>query len=552
MIGRVDLKTEQIELLKKVGAGLLFIIFFSLSFPLVIPGNEQPVWLHRAIGWIFVFPVMPLFFYIVDSYKKFSRKTLALYLICFPANGFVFYWAYYSIHVFGGVSIFSTSLLLIVMFALISTYWLLFLYLFEMARKAGMGKPWVAAVLWVSCETVRTFFPVDFYWSAFGHSQYNNPITLQWASIGAIYLLSFMIVWISMYAYEWLRGNRFKKEGLVLFSVVALLVLYSGYRLYVFRNMKPVKEVKVAVMQPSINQYDINSKEKSMDEIIAVLTEQINSFDKDSDILIWYEAGMPMRVPVGFTQYDYLWNRYFPDAYYFKNQVVGLDMIDREKREFYNAAGFVQKGKIQKVYRKIKLAPFGEYLPMQDFLFSIGLSTIVPNTVGSFIRGTEHTVYDFGKVKTSVLICYDGTFSENVREFVKNGTELLINISNDAWFGYSSETFQHGSFYPFRAVESGRTIVRAANVGISGVILPDGSITDATELFERTTLNPVVPIYEFDTIYLKFGNWFLYLVFLATGVIVFMSFRKNREISAKLKKEVVAKKKNSGKKRSKR
>jgi apolipoprotein N-acyltransferase len=226
-------------------------------------------------------------------------------------------------------------------------------------------------------------------------------------------------------------------------------------------------------------------------------------------------------------------------------------MIDREKREFYNAAGFVQNGKIQKIYRKIKLAPFGEYLPMQDFLFSLGLSTIVPNTVGSFIRGTEHTVYDFGKVKTSVLICYDGTFSENVREFVKNGSELLLNISNDAWFGYSSETFQLGSFYPFRAVETGRTIVRAANVGISGVILPDGSTTHDTKLFERTVINPVVPIYEFDTIYLKFGNWFLYLVFLATGVVVFMSFRKNREVSQKLKKEEVVKKMNSGKKRSK-
>ena len=145
---------------------------------------------------------------------------------------------------------------------------------------------------------------------------------------------------------------------------------------------------------------------------------------------------------------------------------------------------------------------------MQDFLKSIGMSTLVPETVGAFIAGTEYTVYDFGKFKSSVLICYDGTFSENVREFVKNGAEILINISNDAWFGYSSETFQHGSFYPFRAVETGRTIVRAANVGISGVVLPNGSVKHATKFFERTTVNIDVPVYKFDTIYLKFGNWF--------------------------------------------
>ncbi len=553
MTGRVELRTDRAELYKRIAAGFFLILFFSLSFPLVIPGSEQPVWLHRAIGWIFIFPVIPLFFYIMDHYEKFRHKTLALYLVCFPANGFVFYWAYYSIHVFGGVSVFSTSLLLIVMFTAISTYWLLFLFLFEMARKAGYGKPWVAGVFWVTAETVRTFFPVDFYWSCLGHSQYNNPVTLQWSSIGAIYLLSFMIVWMSMYAYEWFNGRKNKKEGIVLLSVVLLLSFYSGYRLYTFRNLEPVKKVKLAVMQPSINQYDINSKEKTMDEIIAVLTEQINSFDKDTDILVWYEAGMPMRVPVGFTQYDYLWNRYFPDAHYFKNQVVGLDMIDREKREFYNAAGFVQNGKIQKIYRKIKLAPFGEYLPMQDFLFSIGLSTIVPNTVGEFKRGTEHTVYDFGKVKTSILICYDGTFSENVRDFVLNGAELLLNISNDAWFGYSSETFQHGSFYPFRAVETGRTIVRAANVGISGIVLPDGSIEHETKLFERTTLNPVVPIYEYDTIYLKFGNWFLYLLLTTAAAIVFMSISKNRENAVKeVKENGESKKKKKSKKRSKR
>jgi apolipoprotein N-acyltransferase len=132
------------------------------------------------------------------------------------------------------------------------------------------------------------------------------------------------------------------------------------------------------------------------------------------------------------------------------------------------------------------------------------------------MRGTEHTVFDFGKFNASILICYDGTFSENVRDFVRNGAELLVNISNDAWFGFSSEITQHGSFYPFRAVESGRTIIRASNVGISEVILPDGTRENQTNLFERTSINRKVPLYQYDTIYLKYGNWFLYLVLIIT------------------------------------
>lgn len=444
-----------------------------------------------------------------------------LYLVCVPANGLVFYWSYYSIHVYGGVPKSYTLLLIFVMFTALSTFWLFFLLIYEFLKKDGVIAPWKVAAAWVTAETVRTFFPVDFYWSCFGHSQYNNRMTLQWASIGAIYLLSFMIVWISVYIFCRIRGEKNWKEGVVLLVSATILITYSFVRIQNFKDLEPLKDIKVAIMQPAINQYDINSKEKNLEDIVAVYTSQINSFDKDTDLLVWHEAAIPVRVPVGFDNFRYLMTRYFPEAHIFENQIVGLDMIDREKREFYNSAGFVKGDKIAKIYRKIKLAPFGEYLPMSDFLHSIGLSTIVPNSVGTFMRGTEHTVFDFGKFKASILICYDGTFSENVRDFVRNGAELLVNISNDAWFGFSSEITQHGSFYPFRAVESGRTIIRASNVGISEIILPDGTREDQTNLFERTSINRKVPLYQYDTIYLKYGNWFLYLVLIATFVLIF-------------------------------
>lgn len=514
--------------IKLTVASILFIICFALSFPFVIPGDPQPVLIHRLTGWIFIFPVMPLFLYVIESFEKLKHKIGMLYLICVPANGLVFYWAYYSIHVYGGVPKSYTILLVLVMFTALSTFWLFFLLIYEFLKKDGHIAPWKVAASWVTAETVRTFFPVDFYWSCFGHSQYNNKLTLQWASIGAIYFLSFMIVWISVYIFAGLRGEKNWKEGIVLIVSVTILITYSVVRIESFKTLEPVKEVKVAIMQPAINQFDINSKEKNLEDIIAVFTDQINSFDKDTDLLVWHEAAIPVRVPVGFDNFRYLWIKYFPDAYRFENQIVGLDMIDRDKREFYNSAGFVKGDRIEKIYRKIKLAPFGEYLPMSDFLHSIGLSTIVPNSVGTFMRGNEHTVFDFGKFKASILICYDGTFSENVRDFVRNGAELLVNISNDAWFGFSSEITQHGSFYPFRAVESGRTIIRASNVGISEVILPDGTRENQTNLFERTSINRKIPLYQYDTIYLKYGNWFLYLVLLITFTMIFMRFLEIR------------------------
>ncbi|MBP5201608.1 apolipoprotein N-acyltransferase [bacterium] len=488
------------------------------------------------MGWALIFPVIPLFFHVLNSCTTFKKKVLAIYLITMPANAFVFYWIFYSLHIYGGLGVIEGILALILMSLILGTYWLLFFVLcrFFAKRAAVPGtfgaaitaeegsplplKPWFIAVLWTAVEFLRTFFPVDFFWAALGHSQYSNKIILQWASLGSVYIISFMIVWISLYAYTIFFKKNNKKEGIVLTVVMTILFSYSAYKLISFKSAVPEKEIKVALMQPAINQYDINAKEETVFEMLSVFIDQLNSFDRDTDLVVWYEAAMPLRIPIGFDNFDYVMERYFARAYNFPKQIVGLDMVDRTDMSYYNAAGFVQDGKIREIYKKIKLAPFGEYLPYSNVLRSLGLSILVPEFSGDFVRGTEYTVYDYGDFKASILICYDGTFSENVAGFVENGAEILVNISNDAWFGDSSETFQHGMFYPFRAVETGRTIVRSANVGISEVLLPDGTIENATRFLERTTINRKVPIYKIDTVYQTFGNWFIWLVYITFGL----------------------------------
>ena len=422
------------------------------------------------------------------------------------------------------------------MFTILGTFWLAFFLLCRFFAKKSEKtsdftdlirapedsvlplKPWFIAVIWLAVEFLRTFFPVDFFWAALGHSQYSNKVILQWASLGSVYIISFMIVWFSLYIYTLISRKNDRTEGMVLVAVLVLLCSYSAYQMISFKSEVPTKEIKIGLMQPAINQYDINTKESNVFKMIDVFVSQLNSFDQDSDLVVWHEAAMPLRIPVGFENFNYIMERYFPRAHNFPNQIVGMDMVDREEMSFFNAAGFVQEGKIRKIYKKIKLAPFGEYLPYSEFLRSAGLSILVPGNLGDFVRGTEYTVYDFGDFKASILICYDGTFSENVAGFVRNGAEILVNISNDAWFGNSSETFQHGMFYPFRAVETGRTIVRSANVGISEVLLPDGTIENSTRFLEKTTINRKVPLYDKETVYIKFGNWFVWLNYIVLGL----------------------------------
>ena len=517
-------------------AGVFFVFCFALSFPFVVPGGTKPVFIHEFMGWLLILPVMPLFFYIMNLFSTLKRQILVLYMLVIPANAFVFYWIFYSLNIYGGLNLTESILVVLLMWVALSTFWLAFWLLCRffakkssktsdftalIAAPAGSVlplKPWFIAVLWLGIEFMRTFFPVDFFWAALGHSQYSNKIVLQWASLGSVYIISFMIVWSSLYIYTLISKKHNKKEGFALAAVLVAMFSYSAWQLISFKSEIPAKEIKIGLMQPAINQYDINAKEENVFEMIDVFVNQINSFDRDTELVVWHEAAMPLRIPVGFDSFDYIMERYFPRAYNFPNQIVGMDMVDRSELSFFNAAGFVQNGKIRKIYKKIKLAPFGEYLPYSEFLRSIGFSILVPDNLGDFVRGTEYTVYDFGSFKASILICYDGTFSENVAGFVKNGAELLVNISNDAWFGNSSETFQHGMFYPFRAVETGRTIVRSANVGISEVVLPDGTIENATNFLERTTINRKIPLYDKKTLYLKFGNWFVWLNYIILGL----------------------------------
>jgi len=530
-------------------AAFFFVFCFAFSFPFVIPGGTKPVFIHEFMGWLLIFPVMPLFFYIVGSFQTLKKQILAIYAITFPANAFVFYWIFYSLNVYGGLGAVESVLVLVLMFFILGLYWIAFWLLVRFFAKKSEKtsdftklitvpdgsiiplKPWFIAALWLGIEFLRTFFPVDFFWAALGHSQYSNKILLQWASLGSVYIISFMIVWISLYFYTFIHRKHNKKEGLLLAAVLVFLFSYSAFELISFKSEIPAKEIKIGLMQPAINQYDINSKEENVYDMIDVFVSQINSFDRDTDLVVWHEAAMPLRIPIGFENFNYVMERYFTRAYNFPNQIVGMDMVDRSDLSFFNAAGFVQDGKIRKIYKKIKLAPFGEYLPYSEFLRSMGFSILVPDNLGDFVRGTEYTVYDFGGFKASILICYDGTFSENVAGFVKNGAELLVNISNDAWFGNSSETFQHGMFYPFRAVETGRTIVRSANVGISEVLLPDGTIENATNFLERTTINRRIPLYDKETVYLKFGNWFIWLNYIVLGF-----FLLDRTVKKKTKK----------------
>jgi apolipoprotein N-acyltransferase len=167
-------------------------------------------------------------------------------------------------------------------------------------------------------------------------------------------------------------------------------------------------------------------------------------------------------------------------------------------------------------YDKIHLVPFGEYVPLRRILFFV--DKLTQGAIGDFTPGTEFTVFSVPAVRFAVSISYEIYFPSEVRRFIQNGAEFLINITNDAWYGRSAAPYQHLAMAVFRAVENRRYLVRAANTGISAVVAPDGRIVSASGLFERTALRATIAANAVLTPYARYGDVFGWGVASAVGV----------------------------------
>jgi apolipoprotein N-acyltransferase len=210
--------------------------------------------------------------------------------------------------------------------------------------------------------------------------------------------------------------------------------------------------------------------------------------------------------------------------------LIGSPDVGEDGR-LYNSAFFLgPDGVIRGRYDKRHLVPFGEYVPLQRVFFF--LDKLVTG-IGDFGRGRSATVFQGDGYRFSVMICYEVIFPAEVREFTQAGAELLVNITNDAWFGESGAPYQHLAMAAIRAVENGSYLVRAANTGVSAVIAPTGAILAQTPLFVETGLAGTVYPRAGKTPYTRYGDVLAWgcMVFLAGyGVALLRSFTRRPRV----------------------
>jgi apolipoprotein N-acyltransferase len=276
------------------------------------------------------------------------------------------------------------------------------------------------------------------------------------------------------------------------------------------RPLPETGRIVVGLVQGGIRQEDKWVPEYAEDNVDRHLRLTEEAARRGARLVVWPESAVP-----------FLWDRDVSLAARLRDAVrahgiylfFGGDDLetgrDGERRIYVGAKLLSPDGRLVARYRKMHLVPFGEYVPLQP-VFTLGgrFAAKLVQEVSDFSPGTEPATGEVDGHRIGGYVCYEAIFPALVRLFPAEGAELLVNITNDAWYGTTSAPYQHLAMAAFRAVENRRYMVRAANTGITAVVDPWGRVLDETRLFDRSVLVREVPFVAETSFYGRHGDVF--------------------------------------------
>jgi apolipoprotein N-acyltransferase len=310
-------------------------------------------------------------------------------------------------------------------------------------------------------------------------------------------------------------------------AVGVLMLAYGESRLKTLDALAAASEkVNVAVVQGNIEQavkWDMAFRTQTIDTYVR-LSRQANT--ARPDLIVWPETATPFYLLYNIELTKTVLQAIQDIGTYFVVGSPTVEFTDQGEHYFNSAYLVTPDGDIADRNDKVHLVPFGEYVPFKRFLPFI--SHIVAQ-VGEFRPGQVGDTLDWPSADIGVLICYEIIFPELAARMVANNAGILVNITNDAWFGKSSAPHQHFSMAVFRAVENRRALVRAANTGISGFIDPAGRVVKKSGLFEAATLTYPVPVVrDHLTFYNRHPHLLVLCCFLVSGICIIFRIRERR------------------------
>jgi apolipoprotein N-acyltransferase len=555
-------------------SGVLQLIPFPIAGPV-------PFW-RTAFCWI---ALLPLLFALLDRDRSgrplsIPQTTLLAYL-----SGFVWYlgncsWIYPTMHLYGGLAQPVAAGILVLFCLYLGLYHALFGALVGAFRRLPLGRNGILILTpfaWVAVELARARI-TGLPWDLLGITQVDNPILTRLAPITGAYGLSFVIAFVNAL---WLmrltlRDRPYTRPALTLAGVVLFVgYVFALHSLPGARQSPPTATATLVQENLEVGAVADQAPQPTTQQLLdsfsalslhpsatflagipelsgtpkVVLLHRTNSdnspatsgqdsstfgapplWTPPTDLIVWPES--PAQ---GFEEAS----PQFRDALSSLARasssalIVGDVAFDRTTANargyyLYNSAEFVAPdGAFAGRYDKMHLVPFGEYVPFKQVFF---FAKSLLNEVGLFDAGWHRVVFSTGGHKIGVFICYESIFADEIRQYEQQGADVLVNISNDGWYGDSGAAWQHLNMVRMRAIENHRWVLRSTNTGITAAIDPYGRVTMAAPRHIRTSLH-VLFGYEHDiTFYAAHGDLFAYLCALLTTLALAYSLSQRRSV----------------------
>jgi apolipoprotein N-acyltransferase len=538
--------------LRVFSLAVLSSVLLSLSLP-----NELYAWGNPALG---VIALVPLYLAVVmSSTNRSAFFTTAVFGGL--AHGLSSYWLWF----FKDFRFWTLGSSII---AYMVVYGFLGLYLRGAVKRGGLLRPLLFAMVWTVFEWGKSNGFLGYPWGLVAYSWNTVSAATQIAESTGVYGLSFMLAYISAaigdilsfddtglksMADRTIRMHGIRhwfgyilparpdgKAGrfLALGQLVVGLVLMAGIISYGLISLQKPRigrgSLEAVLVQQNIDSWE-GSEAENLSVSIALARKAIAGRGASPDLVLFSETTL-RRPWNGFQRFYAKTPPADPLADFIRDSGSWLftgapEILDYDTFEATNSVILIDPQGVQRAsYAKMHPVPFAEAIPFWEF---DGFRTFIQDVVGlesGWVMGSERVLFTVpsrsaGKVTFAAPICFEDAFAYLCREFVNDGAEILVNLTNDSWSKTNSAEIQHFVAARFRSIELRRTLVRSTNGGVSAVVGPDGRILEILPLFESTSRYIEVPVYTDErTPYLDYGDWFVLVLACILGIIAFILY----------------------------
>lgn len=490
---------------------------FIIMLPCSVGRGQLPI--HEwtcFFAWMFLIPLW-------TSLRHRSQKEFIFFgfMFCLLSSLGTLYWIFTAIQKYGGIST-PISLMIMIAFMIAESFLRSLSFIFASFFTRYRAFPLLAAVIFGSVEWMMFCWPFHgFPWISPAHGIYPMNHLVQSLDLIGVIGMNFVIYFINFLTAEWILTKRKDRKysrytPTLIGFIFGAMWTYGNFQLQRYQEKPTDLSLQIALLQGNISQ-DIKWSYDEREQIVETYQHLTGlAAEAKPDLIVWPEASLPKMLRLDVTEIDVL-----PEGLGSSSVLIGAPTYSSEKgKSTYRNSAFTLTGQgaVLHRYDKVRLVPFGEYVPSFGIL---PIEKLVPAVAGNFTSGgLEQEISKVGEHPFGIFICFETLFPDIARAWVDRGAEFFVSITNDAWFDKGSGPYQHLEFSGLRAIEFRKPVVRAANTGITSWFDATGKRGEAMDLGGRGYLMAKIYPNQVHTIYAKHPFALPTILWLVFGCII--------------------------------